>query len=64
MTPDAMLLSMRITVGPANRTGTNAVMGNLTIPHDVEIRVLDFLELCKILGEFDALAKRLEEARK
>jgi hypothetical protein len=35
------------------------VSGNLQLQEQFEVGSLDFLEVCRILGQFDELAKRL-----
>lgn len=57
-----MRLYVSIRVEPENDE-YNVMSGNLSVNQEVKIKASDFLEVCKIIGQFNTLAKDIQERR-
>lgn len=51
-------LSIRISIRPSDYSGSG-----LEIHEEVELAVEGFMEMCKVLGKFDELAKQIKKEK-
>ena len=54
-------MKLRISISIEPEYGKENVQGNLQLNEQFEVGSLDFLEVCRILGQFDELAKKVKK---
>jgi hypothetical protein len=58
-----MRLRINVSIEPEQTATRNEGYGNLNLTQEFRVEGIDFLSMCQILGQFNALAEKLKKEK-